>query len=470
MMMDAARRGLLKLAAAVGLVGLPGCAQANPRPDLLGDWAGVLGEEPTGLRLRLALGPGGSAQLFSLDQGGEPIPASWRAVGERIIVDVPAVKGRFEGVIGTDRLEGDWRQPGGGGPLVLVRGAEAGLERGPAKPLDAAMLAALRTQAVAPAMAAVWCARGATPTVLTDGVRSVGSDTPVGPDERWHLGSITKSMTATLAAICVEAGEIGWDTPLQAVLGDKLAKMRPAYGAATLMHLLSHRAGVVANIGLFDTPQFDRTPADPVADRLAYADIALAKAPVTALGASQTYSNAGYTVAAAMLEARSGKPWEVLMRERLFEPLGMTTAGFGAPDPAANPVGHLRRGQGLRPMPPTGSDLSDNVPAIGPAGRVHLSLADLARYLRAHADRASLLKPGSWDRLHAPAFGDDYALGWVVRPDGTRWHNGSNTMWYAEAAFDPVSGNVAAACCNSGDLRAVGRPVAQALAGALVAA
>lgn len=469
-MMDAARRGLLKLAAAAGLVALPGCAQATPRPDLLGEWSGVLGQGPTGLRLRLSLGPGGSAELVSLDQGGEPIRASWRAQGDRIVVEVPDVKGRFEGVIGADRLEGDWRQPGGGGPLVLVRGAEAGLARAPAQPLDAALLASLRSRAAAPAMAAVWSARGGTPTVLADGVRSVDSTTAVGPDERWHVGSITKSMTATLAAICVEAGEIGWDTPLQDVLGDRLARMRPAYGPATLMHLLTHRAGVVANIGLFDTPQFDRVPADPVADRLAYADIVLAKAPVAALGASETYSNAGYAVAAAMLEARAGKPWEVLMRELLFAPLGMTSAGFGAPDPAANPVGHPRRGQGLRAMPPKGSDLADNVPAIGPAGRVHLSPADLARYLRAHADRAGLLKPASWDRLHAPAFGGDYALGWVVRPDGSRWHNGSNTMWYAEAAFDPASGKVAAVCCNSGDLQAVGKPVAQALAGAFAAA
>lgn len=469
-MLDAARRGLLKLAAAAGLVGLPGCAQAQPRPDLVGDWSGVLGAGPTGLRLRLALGADGAAQLFSLDQGGAPIPATWRVDGDAITVDVPAVKGRFTGVIGADRLSGDWRQPGGGGPLVLVRGAQAGLARPPASPLDAAALAQLRARSGAPAMAAMWGGRAGAPGVLVDGLRASDGAAPVTPEDCWHIGSITKSMTATVAALCVEAGEIGWDTPLGDVLGATVPSMKAAYAPVTLLHLLSHRAGLVANIGLLDIPAFDRLPADPIADRRAYARIVLAKAPLAPPGASETYSNAGYTVAAAMLEARTGKPWEALIAERLFAPLGMTSAGFGAPDPVANPVGHIRRGKGMRPMPPRGSDLADNIPAIGPAGRVHLAPADMVRYLRAHADRAPLLRPQSWDRLHAPPFGGDYALGWVVRPDGTRWHNGSNTMWYAEAAFDPGSGKVGAAFCNSGDLQAAGASVSEALARALASA
>lgn len=469
-MLELLRRTFVGLTAAAAAAGLPGCAQAEPRPELVGDWSGVLGAGAQGLRLRLALAADGSAQLFSLDQGGAAIPARWRATGERITVEVPAVGGRFEGVVAVDRLEGAWRQPGGGGPLVLLRGAEAGLTRPPVDPLSPQALTRLRTQSRAPAMAAAWSGRGAAPTVLVDGMRQAGGSAPATAQDRWHIGSITKSMTATLAAICVEAGEIGWDTPLGDVLGSRVPKLRDAYRPATLLHLLSHRAGLVANIGLLEMAAFDRIPDDLIADRLAYARIVLSKGPSGALGASETYSNAGYTVAAAMLEARTGKPWEVLITERLFAPLGITTAGFGAPDPSGNPVGHLRRGQGLRPMPPRDGDLADNIPAIGPAGRVHLTMSDLVGYLRAHADRSNLLTAASWDRLHTPPFGGDYALGWVVRPDGSRWHNGSNTMWYAEAAFDVKTGAVAAAACNSGDMDAVTGPTAAALAAAAAAA
>jgi hypothetical protein len=47
--------------------------------------------------------------------------------------------------------------------------------------------------------------------------------------------------------------------------------------------------------------------------------------------------------------------------------------------------------------------------------------------------------------LHTPHFDGDYALGWVVQQDGRLWHNGSNTLWYAEAAFMPGASAFAAA-------------------------
>ena len=84
----------------------------------------------------------------------------------------------------------------------------------------------------------------------------------------------------------------------------------------------------------------------------------------------------------------------------------------------------------------------------GMTGYRDMSLADLLTYLVAHRDRGDLLKPGTWDVLHTPPFGGDYAMGWVVRPDGARWHNGSNTLWYAEASFDAKTGVASAAAAN----------------------
>jgi CubicO group peptidase (beta-lactamase class C family) len=308
------------------------------------------------------------------------------------------------------------------------------------------------------------------PKVRVAGRRAVDGNAPVTIADRWHLGSITKSMTATLAALCVEAGEIGWDEPLGAVLGGRVQHARPAYADVSLVHLLSHRSGLPANVGPFEMFRFLETPVDPVADRLAYVSVALKKAPLAPPGAREVYSNAGYTVAGAMLEARAGKPWEALMRERLFGPLGLASAGFGAPDPAVGPVGHIRRGDRLRAMTPDPDEPADNVAAIGPAGRVHMAAGDLLTYLGAHRDRTGLLQPDSWDRLHTPPFGGDYALGWVVRPDGSLWHNGSNTMWYAEAAFSPASGISGIAVVNSGELARVKGPVAAGLRGAMAAA
>ena len=87
---------------------------------------------------------------------------------------------------------------------------------------------------------------------------------------------------------------------------------------------------------------------------------------------------------------------------------------------------------------------------IGPAGRIHMSLADLLAYLAAHRDRTGLVTPASWTTLHTAHFGDSYALGWNLQSDGRYTHDGSNLLWYAVAAFDPKAGVAAAAAANDG--------------------
>ncbi|MFO1513653.1 MAG: serine hydrolase domain-containing protein [Verrucomicrobiota bacterium] len=142
-----------------------------------------------------------------------------------------------------------------------------------------------------------------------------------------------------------------------------------------------------------------------------------------------------YAVVGAMLEKVSGKPWETLLTEKLFQPLQMKSAGFGVPgakDKVDQPWGHTRKL--LQTLP----QQSDNPPAIGPSGTVHCSLDDLARYTMIHleGERAGgLLKPETFRKLHTPPEGGDYACGWVVLKRGwaggkALMHNGSNTMWY----------------------------------------
>jgi hypothetical protein len=99
-----------------------------------------------------------------------------------------------------------------------------------------------------------------------------------------------------------------------------------------------------------------------------------------------------------------------------------------------------------------------------------MSLHDLLRYLGAHRDGTDYLKPETWKMLHTPPFGGDYAMGWVVRNNGTLWHNGSNTLWYAEAMVDTQREIVAAAVANDGYMLrsapAVGHAIQEAAAAA----
>jgi CubicO group peptidase (beta-lactamase class C family) len=136
-----------------------------------------------------------------------------------------------------------------------------------------------------------------------------------------------------------------------------------------------------------------------------------------------------------MLEKATGTNWEALITERLFKPLHMDSAGFGAPGTTGlvdEPWGHTQKFGSTMPVQ------LDNPTAIGPAGRVHCSLDDLARYTMFHMQSATspkLLKPETLARLHASPDGAGYACGWIVTPrpwagGNALYHNGSNTMWY----------------------------------------
>lgn len=462
-----ARRPFLGGLGGVGasLLGLS-CAKADPA--LAGTWTGVLGAGAQQLRLRLEIGPDGDAKLFSLDQGGAAIPARLESGSpDRVRIVVPAVSGRFEGKLSGDRLEGVWSQ---GSPLPLTfRRGEAGLALPPPAPLSAERIRALRVEAGSPALAAIAQRRGGPAKAWADGVRTAGGEDAVARADRWHIGSITKSFTATLVARLVEAGAVRWEDTAGDLLGAAAPDMFAAYRGATFRHLLSHRSGLPANIPALQFMRFSRTLADARAERASFVRIALAMTPEGPAERTFVYSNNGYVVAGAMLEAKLGQSWETLVAREVFAPLGLRSAGFGAPGPG-NPVGHAARllGGGRQPHPP-GQGVTDNPVALGPAGTIHLSLDDLLTYLAAHRDRSPFLSPENWARLHTPPFGGDYALGWIVRPDGARWHNGSNTLWYAEAQFDAETGLAGAAVVNDGVLAKSEPAVSRALAGALAA-
>ncbi|GAA5065318.1 beta-lactamase family protein [Roseibacterium beibuensis] len=285
------------------------------------------------------------------------------------------------------------------------------------------------------------------------GLRRIDGGAPVEPDDLWHLGSLTKSMTATLAARMVEAGDIEWHTTIGAALGDLVPGMRDAWRDVTLEELLRHASGMRANLGIIAASRLGGGP------RSAYVEQVLGLAPRHARGGFH-YSNAGYVVAGAMLEAAGGAPWEYLIATRVFRPLHMDSAGFGPPL-GDQPLGHRAPLiGGLRAVPP--GPRADNIAALGPAGRVHLSTADMLRYLAAHAQRDPMfLSAESWDKLHRAAGPGDYALGWA-EVGGILRHSGSNTMWFANARFDPARGCASFVAVNSAAMGLVDGVVTQA--------
>ncbi|MCB9793728.1 MAG: beta-lactamase family protein [Alphaproteobacteria bacterium] len=266
------------------------------------------------------------------------------------------------------------------------------------------------------------------------GFRQEGGEDPVLREDPFHLGSDTKAMTATLLALLAPDGNLQLDTRVETVWPEA----HEGWHGVTMLDLLHHRGGAASSLGQ-DRPDLWSAlwanPDDPRGAREDFAAGLLAAPPDETVG-EYTYSNAGYMLVGAAIEAREDAAWEALMQRELFEPLGMQGCSFGAPpDPA--PWGHREEGGGLTPVDPS-SSASDNPPGLGPAGTVHCPLAGWAAYaawvLQGARGEDSRLDAATWETLLTPE--GQYAAGWGVGQrnwaDGTvLTHNGSNTMWFA---------------------------------------
>lgn len=276
----------------------------------------------------------------------------------------------------------------------------------------------------------------------------------IEPGEVWHIGSITKSMTATMIARLVEKGRLDWDDTVEDILGTK--GIHKDWRPVTFRELLTHTSGAKPNFSRWANIFQPKTLEDTLKGRRKHVRKVLKKKPEHAPGSAFQYSNVGYTIAGYLAQVKTEKSWEALMQEEVFGPLNMKSAGFGPPKPKdENPIawGHMRD----TPMSPTGF-IADNSPIGGPAGTLHMSLQDLAKYGQAHlsglTEQYDYLSENSFRTLHTARL-DNYAMGWMEQ-EGSQtfgtpifWHNGSNTMWFALLVVVPDENLVYALATNS---------------------
>ena len=284
-----------------------------------------------------------------------------------------------------------------------------------------------------PALAVVVVKNGAICDRIAVGVRKWNDPTPVTTNDLFHIGSDTKSMTATLAAMLIEEGKLNWDTTIADVFPEFRGRINPQYENVTVEQLLTHRGGLSTAPPSAAWARAWEQRGTPAQQRYQFIEAVLAQPPAAEPGTKMIYSNQGYAIVGAMLEKITQIPWETLITDRLFKPLHMDSAGFGPPGTIGEvdqPWGHTLK-DGV-PVPIQ----SDNPPAIAPAARVHCTLDDLARFtIFQMTDQPPLLRPETLARLHTPPPGSNYACGWIVVKrswaGGTALtHTGSNTMWW----------------------------------------
>ena len=145
---------------------------------------------------------------------------------------------------------------------------------------------------------------------------------PNQPDTKFRIGSVTKQFTSTIVMQLVAEGKIRLD----AKLTDYLTDYRKDTGdKVTIHHLLNHTSGIPSYTGL---PTFfakeSRNPYTPEEFVKKFASGDLEFEP----GSKFAYNNSGYFLLGAIIGKVTGKPYEEVVTERIFKPLGMTDSGY----------------------------------------------------------------------------------------------------------------------------------------------
>jgi CubicO group peptidase (beta-lactamase class C family) len=334
--------------------------------------------------------------------------------------------------------------------------------------------ASIRSDTRAPAIAIAALRNGKLEQTVS-GMREVDGNDPVVPDDPWSLGSIGKPICSTVVGRLIEMGRLRWDLTLGEALAD--LPMKPAYKGVTVEQIMHHRGGIPEDLGFTHdrVMKIVADATDPMKIRNNYARDILSRDPIAKPGERFAYSNAGYALLGVIAERTMQKPYETLIRQIVFDPLGLQHSFTGADKlPERRPSGHVPGPQGLQKQNFSGP-LEILVAPAG--GGLYMSVGDLARFGEAHLQglrgQDGLLKAATVQRLHQGIPEQDggarqYACGWGIESfpgvEIMHTHNGSNGTFRAQLSLFPNAGLVVAAFVNCGGESEPSPPLQAALA------
>jgi CubicO group peptidase (beta-lactamase class C family) len=150
---------------------------------------------------------------------------------------------------------------------------------------------------------------------------------PNRPDTKFRLGSITKQFTSMLILLLVEQGKVD----LEGKLSDYLPYYRKDTGSRiTIHHLLTHSSGIPSYTSIpnfFEDISRDPYPVKEFVEKYCSGDLEFEP------GSKFLYNNSGYFLLGAIIEEITGKTYEEVLKEKIFDPLGMKDSGYDRHDP-----------------------------------------------------------------------------------------------------------------------------------------
>ena len=283
---------------------------------------------------------------------------------------------------------------------------------------------------------------------------------PVNEDTLFQIGSITKTMTATIAMRLVEMGQLDLDTPIRHYLPQFQMQDAEAQQKATVRHLFTHTAGWVGDY-FENTGRGD----DALARYVANMSDLPQQAP---LGSLWSYNNAGFSLAGRVIEVVTGKPFETVAQELLFAPLGMTMSFFFPDDIMTHnfAVGHIITPEATKVATPWPLARSAH-----PAGGVTSTVRDMLRYARFHLNGGrteggeQLMQPATIAAMQAyqttaGSMADAVGISWLLNDlAGVRLvsHGGATNGQIAQLLLVPEQGFALVVLTNANRGREVTR-------------
>ncbi|MDX8568687.1 serine hydrolase [Elizabethkingia sp. HX XZB] len=226
----------------------------------------------------------------------------------------------------------------------------------------------------------------------------------------FHLGSNTKAITGFIAGYLTEQNKIKWDTKFFDLFPELKDKSNPKYLNITLSQLLEHKAGIQPFTSGAEYQKLPVFKGNKAEKRQAFAQYILTLPPIEN-DKPYNYSNAGYSVAAFMLEKVSGKTWEQLVQGVLKDKLKLQyTLGWPNRTNINQPWGHWEDPQLVSVAPETKYDLS----MAEPAGDISMNIINYSKYIQFNlqglAGKDNLLKAKTYQYLFNSS--DHYSIGW----------------------------------------------------------
>lgn len=291
------------------------------------------------------------------------------------------------------------------------------------------------------------------------GTTTASGGEPVGVHTVFRWASLSKGVAATMVSELANDGRLTLTAPV-ARYSQQLKLPGGNEQRATVEDMLSHRLGIVRNA-------LDNKLEQGMDPRILRPQLATLSA-ICAPGQCHAYQNVAFDASAEIVQNLTGKPYQLVVTQRLFQPLGMT-------DASVSRAGLMSARSWARPhVGRTTVEVNDNYYRVPAAGGVNSSILDLARWMQAQMGEAPGVIPDAvLNQIHRPRVVTDrhlgifnhamgvsrYSLGWRdYNYLGHRLvgHQGAVRGYRATILFDPERQSGIALLWNSQSARPVG--------------